>query len=284
MTIQQFTYTCQSCGKAVDLIQLTNSTLLQDWQCPSCKTPLNWQEAMKAMNVSELRGSKDMSPSPEHSHIELNNLLGEATKRFQQGQLKTATFMFEEAAKIMEQLPEFLSPTPDSPFPKKLASLYLQIGDCYSQLSNYENALSWYIKGQDFLAKHSLERDVMAYVSMGDAFRNLAQWDNAISLYSQGFELATTSNKSIPHSDVCYNIACCYEEKGDLIGAIQWLEKCLTYNPNDADALFNLGMFSARSDNYVRAAQALQSFIKIEPNADGANQARVALSQIYQKM
>jgi len=265
-------------------MQLSHSAPAPNWKCPHCSTPLNWQEAISKMNVSDLRGSKDMSPSPLTAHVQVQNLLAEATKRFQQGQVKTATFMFEEAAKLMEQLPEFLSPTPDSPFPKKLASLYLQIGDCYSQLNNFQSALIWYVKGQDFLAKHCLERDVMAYVSMGDAFRNLAQWDNAISLYSQGFELATASNKSIPYHDVAYNLACCYEEKGDLNGAIQWLEKCLGYNPNDADALFNLGMFSARSANYVRAAQALQAFLKIEPNGDGAKQAQVALSQIYQKM
>jgi len=236
------------------------------------------------MNVSELAGSKDISPFPSTSKVELANLLTEATKRMQQGQTKTAVFLFEDAAKVMEQLPEFLSPIPDSPNPAKLASLYLQIGDCHSQTGNFQKALYWYIKGQDFLAKHSLERDVMAYCSMGDACRNLLQWDNAISLYSQAIELASASNKSIPYGDVYYNLANCYEEKGDLESATNFLEKCLTHNPNDQDALFNLGMFSARIAQYVRAAKALEAFLKIEPDGDGANQARAALSQIYQKM
>jgi tetratricopeptide (TPR) repeat protein len=265
-------------------MQLVQTTPPTAWLCPYCSASLSWQEAMEQMNASELPGSKDITPSPTTSHIEIRNLLDEAVNRMQQGQIRTATFLFEDASKIMEQLPEILAPASDFPGPSKLASLYFLIGDCQGQLGDCQKALRWYIKGQDYLAKHSLPRDPMAYCSMGDACRNLSQLDNAIALYMQGIEIASASQKTISYADVFYNLSICHEENEDLDSAIDCLEKCLHHRPNDPDALFNLGMLSARTGDYRRAVKALQAFLEIGSSGDAGNQARSALSQIYQKM
>jgi Tfp pilus assembly protein PilF len=49
--------------------------------------------------------------------------------------------------------------------------------------------------------------------------------------------------------------------------AIHAWSKCLTYNPKQYDALYNLGLVAARTGDRARAREALKRFLALAPPA-----------------
>jgi cytochrome c-type biogenesis protein CcmH/NrfG len=72
------------------------------------------------------------------------------------------------------------------------------------------------------------------------------------------------------------DLASCLFYQGDADGAINQLQKSLTYDPKDANALFNLGMIRLQGKNDANGAiAAWRQLLKLNPALAGDKRAQV---------
>jgi tetratricopeptide (TPR) repeat protein len=118
------------------------------------------------------------------------------------------------------------------------APAYYNLGVVYSEMMQYDNALSCYEKA-------ALERPMYAeaYCNMGVIYKNRGDLEMAITCYerclavSPNFEIAK-NNMAIALTDLGTKV----KLEGDVTQGVAYYKKALYYNWHYADAMYNLGV------------------------------------------
>lgn len=108
----------------------------------------------------------------------------------------------------------------------------------------------------------------------GDLDGAIALWRRFLDNFEESGEFGPDPNWV---TDTYYNIADAYEGQGKLDKAVQALESALTIKPDEADFLFNYGMFCGRLGRHKDVATAFRRFLKFHSNARDAHLVRTAL-------
>lgn len=142
--------------------------------------------------------------------------------------------------------------------------------ECYNAISEKNIAeTEWYKKLKLSAALG------MGYGELGWIYQQLEKWEEAIDLMNRALEFNDLPEENL--NTLYYNLGVCYEEIGDLKKALQSLKKAIEINPNDADALFNLGMFSGKLKQFSDAVSAFERYLKIDSISEQADHVRETL-------
>ncbi|XP_010543807.1 PREDICTED: probable UDP-N-acetylglucosamine--peptide N-acetylglucosaminyltransferase SPINDLY [Tarenaya hassleriana] len=176
------------------------------------------------------------------------------------------------------------------------APAYYNLGVVYSEMMQYDSALSCYEKA-------ALERPMYAeaYCNMGVIYKNRGDLETAIACYerclsvSPNFEIAKNNmaialtdlgtkiklegdvNQGVAYykkalyynwhyADAMYNLGVAYGEMLKFDMAIVFYELALHFNPHCAEACNNLGVIYKDRDNLDKAVECYQMALSIKPN------------------
>lgn len=176
------------------------------------------------------------------------------------------------------------------------APAYYNLGVVYSEMMQYDTALSCYEKA-------ALERPMYAeaYCNMGVIFKNRGDLEASIACYerclavSPNFEIAKNNmaialtdmgtkvklegdiqqgveyykkalNFNWHYADAMYNLGVAYGEMLKFDRAIVFYELAFHFNPHCAEACNNLGVIYKDRDNLDKAVECYQSALSIKPN------------------
>ncbi|KAL5710544.1 hypothetical protein ACHQM5_021092 [Ranunculus cassubicifolius] len=176
------------------------------------------------------------------------------------------------------------------------APAYYNLGVVYSEMMQYDTALSCYEKA-------AVQRPMYAeaYCNMGVIYKNRGELESAISCYerclavSPNFEIAKNNmaialtdlgtkvklegdiNQGVAfykkalcynwhYADAMYNLGVAYGEMLKFDMAIVFYELALHFNPHCAEACNNLGVIYKDRDNLDKAVECYQLALSIKPN------------------
>lgn len=127
------------------------------------------------------------------------------------------------------------------------------LGKAYYTAGMYDKAVKLYLEAL------SGEENDDIYYSLGLAYKKAGNIDGAIEAYRNALEQNPGNYSS------CYNLALAYSDKGDIIQAIYYAEKC-TILKDDDEMLFGiLSGFYEQIGNYKGAIDALKKAAAINP-------------------
>jgi len=129
----------------------------------------------------------------------------------------------------------------------------------------------------------------MDLAELAEAYQQIKEWQSSIEIWQKALEFQNMSESKLleimkaPLKDYLnntyYNLGLCYEEIGNLEKAVESLNKALVFNPVDLDALFGIGMFSARLKKYSDAINAFKQYLDIDSKSESALKVKQALQQ-----
>lgn len=105
---------------------------------------------------------------------------------------------------------------------------------------------------------------------IGMIYKTTHQFEEAIGYYKRAVQANPKNN--LARTD----LASCLYYKGDVDGALAQLQQALTYNPKDANSLFNLGMIRSKGkDDSKGAVEAWDRLLKSNPQLDEQKKTQV---------
>ncbi len=105
---------------------------------------------------------------------------------------------------------------------------------------------------------------------IGTIYKATHQFTEAGSYFQKAVEADPKNN--LARTD----LASCLYYEGDADGALKQLQQALTYNPKDANSLFNLGMIRWKAKGDTKgAAEAWTQLLKSNPQLDGPKKTQV---------
>jgi cytochrome c-type biogenesis protein CcmH/NrfG len=107
-------------------------------------------------------------------------------------------------------------------------------------------------------------------IQVGDIYKSTHQFKEATAYYDKSLHV---NPKNVA---IRTEMASCLYYSGDVDGAISQLEKALQYDPNDANSLFNLGLFKWQGKQDGKGALAVwQRLLKSNPHLSAERKATV---------
>lgn len=105
---------------------------------------------------------------------------------------------------------------------------------------------------------------------IGTIYKATHQFKDAVGYYQKAVQ--ADPKNTLARTD----LASCLYYEGDVDGALNQLQQALTYNPKDANSLFNLGMIRWKGKGDTRGAvQAWNQLLKSNPQLDSPKKTQV---------
>ncbi|KAE8726658.1 putative UDP-N-acetylglucosamine--peptide N-acetylglucosaminyltransferase SPINDLY [Hibiscus syriacus] len=148
---------------------------------------------------------------------------------------------------------------------------YYNLGVVYSELMQYDTALSCYEKA-------ALERPMYAeaYCNMGVIYKDRDNLDKAVECYQAIFDSCPLALSIKPNfSQSLNNLGVVYTVQGKMDAAASMIEKAIIANPTYAEAYNNLGVLYRDAGNISMAVAAYEQCLKIDPDSRNAGQNRL---------
>jgi tetratricopeptide (TPR) repeat protein len=139
------------------------------------------------------------------------------------------------------------------------AGLLADIGEAYTRLGDYEDAIVAYRLS---LRADSLQPLTLAH--LGSALVQTGRADEAFDVYRR----AVTMNPWEP--EVLVSLGKVYVQRGSLEEALEAFQRAIALDPGLADAYFSLGIVQAERGEVERAIQAIRRGLRFQRNAEGA--------------
>ncbi len=116
------------------------------------------------------------------------------------------------------------------------------------------------------ISMHPNNRD--ANLSLGNALTYLEKYDEAIDVYKKCLELDPDYKDGKGNMLICYRLAGQYfgEKQNNIPKSIEYLNHAYELNPNDIETLRLLGISNGIAGNQVLAVQFFEKAIAVEPN------------------
>jgi cytochrome c-type biogenesis protein CcmH/NrfG len=107
-------------------------------------------------------------------------------------------------------------------------------------------------------------------IQVGDIYKSTHQFKEAAAYYDKSLHV------NPKNAAIRTEMASCLYYSGDVDGAISQLQKALQYDPNDANSLFNLGLFKWQGKQDGKGALAVwQRLLKSNPHLSAERKATV---------
>ena len=163
------------------------------------------------------------------------------------------------------------------------------IGRCYSELQNYEEAIEYSQPILSYLDKNNNDEvEAEVFHVIGNYYVELCDYAKALA-HLQRSLLIREKVYGYEHPDYAaslYNIASCYRDLGDYSKALEYFQQCLaicgkvygTEHPSYAVSLNDIGMCCAYLSDYVRALEFFQQSLAIKEKVYGREHSSYAAS------
>jgi CHAT domain-containing protein/Tfp pilus assembly protein PilF len=199
-------------------------------------------------------------------------------KKWEREKSKACNEMLKEQMRIIEK----------DPLSVRTVDAYLELGNAYTNTSNYRDALLCYHQLYLVAEKIGLREGVgLAHNGVGHIYSRMGEVKRAISHHEKDLEIAEEipEKRGEIHLRVYSNLGGIYESCNDWDRAEDYFNEYLfmassLYPPNPeevADALANLGRIYAAKGEYQRAEEVYRKSIKTFPNLIASN----ALAVLY---
>ena len=150
------------------------------------------------------------------------------------------------------------------------AALNINLGKCYSELGQTEQAIACYKKAAKYQPQW-----VASYILLGQLYSSHKKPDQAIECLNKAIELQPDN----PELYSALSAELLQDDKADQ--AIECLKKAVKLNPNDATSYFNMGIMLQAEDNFKAAIESYQKSVSIQPdNAEAFNNMGVLQNRI----
>jgi len=189
-----------------------------------------WNEAIAPLE-------KAVSMNPDHK--EAYFLIGTAHQELKD---------FEKAVGSYNQ---YISSNPDNP-----GDAYYNLGLCQMELSQFDNASTSLAK-----ALEEKPQDSQVNSKLAEAYHKSGQLDNAAEIYIRLAEL-TPSDTKFYYSTIIRM----YDDAGMTDKAIASLQKMIEMNPQDADAIYNLGYMYVKLEKWDEAIATFNQSLEVRPD------------------
>ena len=150
--------------------------------------------------------------------------------------------------------------------------VYLYMGNCYSQKTDYQKAIEFYLKA---LEKFPNNRELI--LCIGNAYGNLNNFDKATEWFNK------LSIDDIGNIDTLYNIGVIAYNKGDFDRALTFFQKAIEINPEFTEGLFQLGMTYTALDKPKEAVETLKKFMQLDPQSPNYESAKAVVEAFEEK-
>jgi tetratricopeptide (TPR) repeat protein len=143
------------------------------------------------------------------------------------------------------------------------ANLLIGEGNILYDQKQYKEAI---VKYQECLAVSSAEYDV--YVNIGNCFRELQEYEKAIETYSKYLDIVKADNKSLKGNEVAARIFSTigklYLDQQNYDKAKEYFQSAIDTLPNDEIMAYNVGEILFNQGNAEQAIEYLNAAIKIK--------------------
>ncbi len=128
---------------------------------------------------------------------------------------------------------------------------YTYMAMTHQKMSNNDSAIDCYLKA--ILIQPDYHK---AYNNLGELYRMLGRLEDALAAFQSASKLEPTS------TTYHYNMALTNRDLGNIDAAVQEFEKSYSLSPSDAEIVAELSGLLYDTDQYERAAQVLEEFLK----------------------
>src|SRR5690606_7403435 len=141
-----------------------------------------------------------------------------------------------------------------------------RVGEAYFLIQDYVKALEWYKQ-----ARSLMPRALDFQAKYGNCLLALGRWEEAQQVFE--YLIAQQPGIQIPYA----NLGFIYMQKGEVIRAIDWLEKALQRDPDHQQTLLNLAVCHFQIHQPAKSREYLLRVIKKDP---AHQQARAMLADL----
>ncbi|MBI2834084.1 MAG: tetratricopeptide repeat protein [Acidobacteria bacterium] len=154
------------------------------------------------------------------------------------------------------------------------ADCHYNIGAAYAQKKDYANAET------AFKTTIALKSDYLpAYNGLTSIYNAQRRFDDAAAITAQAAKLGPPGGAS-GNVEALYNQAVVFWNAGKIAEAKQQFAQVIASDPSHADAHYWLGMANLNEGTLAEAATEFETYLKLAPQGQYAEQARGVLSQI----
>ncbi|MEN8154188.1 MAG: tetratricopeptide repeat protein [Acidobacteriota bacterium] len=192
------------------------------------------------LDVLKIKMQKIQGPALEESIV----------KEIEEGNALLADKKVQEALnKFMEVLKKFKEN-------EGIEIVNLYIGNCYSLLEKYEDAIKYFSMAVKKYPKHT-----GLILSIGNSYSNLKQTDKAMEWFQK------LSYEDLTNTDTLYNIGINYYNRMKYNDAKKYFSRAVEFKEDFADAYYQLGMTYVALNKVPEALKALKKFVELDPDS-----------------
>jgi len=188
-------------------------------------------------------------------------VLEEGNAFFKDGKYDTALMMYEE----------FLTKNPGA------YQVLLNIGDCYREKGEFDTAVQKYNQLIEQAASDTTMGKNMAakgLAAIGLCFLKQDKLAEAQDYFRKSIDMAPQDET------LAYNVAEIYFSNQKIDEAVHYFEMAIQIKPEWADPHYRLALALLNKGDNAKAAEALETFIKLEPETERTAQAKAILEAI----
>jgi tetratricopeptide (TPR) repeat protein len=190
-------------------------------------------------------------------------LLDEANQYYKDGKYETAVALYQQ----------FLEKNPTA------YQVILNIGDCYREKEDYENAIKNYntlieqAKADTAMGKNMTAKGL---AGIGLCYLRQNNFEEAQKYFKQSLDTSPQDE------NLAYNVGEIYFSNQKIDEAAQYFEMAAQIKPEWPDPYLKLGYVYLNKGDMGKAVEYLEKFIKLEPNTERSAQAQNIINSIKQ--
>ncbi|HSR49944.1 MAG TPA: tetratricopeptide repeat protein [Acidobacteriota bacterium] len=177
-------------------------------------------------------------------------------------------FAAEDFETAKEQFMEAAEAAPDEP------NVWGNLGQTHARLGEYEEAAAAYQKAIELNPA-----EPAFHQNLGGVYSSMGEADKAKAEYEKAAEIASATNPQAA-ADSYYNMAVGFINTGQNADAAEALQKAVEFNPNHAEAHYQLGIVLLGLNKFDECRSHFEKYIELKPNSENAVVAQQILDSL----
>jgi tetratricopeptide (TPR) repeat protein len=158
--------------------------------------------------------------------------------------------------KVKEAITEFVAIKEKYKESSGIAIVNLYIGNGYSQLEEYQKAITFFKEAVEKYPKHQ-----GLILSIGNSYSNMSQPEKAMEWFKKiPFE-------ELDNTDTIYNIGVGFYNSFKYEDALKYFSKAIQINEEFAPAYYQIGMTYTALSKTAEAVESLKKFMELDPES-----------------
>ncbi|MDH4217556.1 MAG: tetratricopeptide repeat protein [Candidatus Aminicenantes bacterium] len=208
--------------------------------------------------------SVESTDSPTEESVEISKeLFTEATGLFNEGKYSAALSLFQD---FLERHPE-------------LFQIRINIGNCYREMGEYEEALAEYAAVVEKLEEENPDLKgnryaAQALTNIGETYLKMGEMEKAQPFLEKAIEIFPKDHAG------AFNVAEIYFKDGQIDQAIEYYNLAIQIKPDWPLTYLKIGYAYVNKGDYDQAIVSFQEFLKLAPDHNEAESVRALIAQL----